>query len=146
MRYARLEALDPAWVDHHFRWERGADGADRLVERASFVPLAYRGELSVETGGYRTYKLEPAGAPLRTALEEFLAAEFKAERLPSEAGAYEDQLRIDDRVVLVACSNDSHYVWVYLQRGSADTSLVETIARRFDAALATGKYDALFGK
>ena len=146
MRYATLDALDPAWVAHHFRWERGGDGVDRLVERTNFIPLPYRGALSVEADGYRSYKLEPAGAPLRTALEEFLVAEFKAERVPSDSGAYEDRLRIDDREVLVACSNDSHYVSVYLQRGTADTTLVQAIAQRFDAALATGKYDALFRK
>jgi hypothetical protein len=35
MRYPHPDALDPAWVAHHFAWERGADGVDRLVPRAA---------------------------------------------------------------------------------------------------------------
>jgi len=33
-----------------------------------------------------------------------------------------------------------------LKSDATDIELLRTIARRFDAALATGKYDALFGK
>jgi len=49
----------------------------------------------------------------------------------------------------------SHFIGVFqeikdleatLKSDSTDIELLRTIARRFDAALATGKYDALFGK
>jgi hypothetical protein len=78
MRYAKFEALDPAWLDHHFEWTRGADGVDRLVQRRHFVPLPYKGELSVESDGYRTYRLEKGSEALREALVDLLVRDFKA--------------------------------------------------------------------
>ena len=62
MRFATLDDLDPTWLAHHFAWERDPSGVDRLVERKGFVPIPYEGRLSVEDGGHRTYRLEPAGA------------------------------------------------------------------------------------
>ncbi len=35
MRYATFDQIDPAWVLHHFAWERPDRGAYRLVERKS---------------------------------------------------------------------------------------------------------------
>jgi hypothetical protein len=145
MRYAKLEALDPAWLTHHFHWQRGADGVDILAERADFVPLPYRGEVSVERDGYRTYRLEKGTEALRDALVDFLVAEFGAERPPAEAGAYEVPTIIAGRTVNVAFSSNFGYVAVSMPRGSTDTSPVAAIGERFDAALATGRYDSLFG-
>lgn len=145
MRYSTIETLDPPWVAHHFAWERGADGIDRLVERKGFVPLPYRGTLSAN-GTYHSYRLEPAGEELRGALVDFLVAEMKAERVPVDSGAYEYPLTIDGQTVNVACSQSSRYVAVTLGGQAPDTALLSTIARRFDAALATGRYDALFGR
>ncbi len=81
MRFANFDQLDPAWLLHHFEWERGSDGIDRLVVRGDFVPLPYRGEYSNEND-YSHYQLEPAGAALRVALEEWLVSALKAEALP----------------------------------------------------------------
>jgi hypothetical protein len=144
MRVPTLDALDPAWLLHHFAWVRQADGVDRLVERKDFVPLPYHGKLSGE-GRAQYYRLEPAGEPLRNAVVEFLVREFKAERLSTEPGAYEHQLRIENQVVKVAASSTFNYVSVSVEPGPNSSSLLAAIAKRFDADLATGKYDALFG-
>jgi hypothetical protein len=143
MRYPKLEALDPAWVAHHFEWQRGANGIDSLVERKRFVPLAYRGELTLGKD-YSAYRIELANESLRTALVDFLVAEMHAERVPVDSGAYEYPVRIGGQTVNVAHGSGPDYVSVSTERSSDDKSLLETIARRFDAALATGKYDAMF--
>jgi hypothetical protein len=147
MRYAKLESLDPAWLDHHFEWQRGRDGVDRLVERRNFVPLPYHGELTVESDGYGTYRLEKGTAALRDALVDFLVSEFQAVRQPADSGAYEVPMTIAGHTVNVAFSSEFGYVAVSLPRGGTqDTELVATIGKRFDAALATGRYDSLFGQ
>ena len=145
MRYPNLEALDPAWVLHHFSWQRGVNGVDSLVERPTFVPLAYHGELTLSKD-YSAYKLEPAREELRAAVIEFLVTEMRGERVSVDSGAYEHPVRIDGQIVNVAYGSSPSYVSVSLDRGATDRTLLETIARRFDGALATGKYDGMFGK
>jgi hypothetical protein len=145
MRYAKLESLDPAWLDHHFEWVRGADGVDRLAERRHFVPLPYKGELSVESDGYRTYRWEKGSEALRNALVDLLVKEFKGERQPADSGAYQVPVIIEGNKVNVAFSSEFGYVMIDTDRGSpSDTTLVATLGHRVDAALATGRYDSLF--
>jgi hypothetical protein len=144
MRYPNFDALDPAWLAHHFTWERGGDGIDRLTERKHFVPLPYFGVLNVYDGDDHNYRIERAGSALREALIDFLVAEFRGERIPADSGAYEMPVRIDGRVVKVAASSDFGYVAVSAERGSGDGQLVDSIGERFNAALATGRYDSLF--
>ncbi len=91
--------------------------------------------------------MDKASEALRGALLEFLIAEFKAERQPADSGAYEIPVTIAGHTVNVAFSSDGDYVAVSTAQGGADDSaLVATIAQGFDAVLATGKYDTLFGK
>jgi hypothetical protein len=145
MRYATLESLDPTWVNHHFVWQRGRDGSDRLVVRGGFVPIPYRGEVSVEKDGYRTYRIEKGTEGLRRAVIEFLVNEFNAVRQPADSGAYDVPVKIDGRVVNVAFSSSPNYVSVSFDRRDAgNPALITEIAKRFDAALATGRYDSLF--
>lgn len=148
MHYARFESLDPAWVDHHFEWRRGQDGVDHLVERAHFVPLAWRGEVSVYSDGQSTYRLEKATEGLRGVLIDFLVKEFKGVRQPADSDAYEIPVAIGAQTVKVAFSTsaDSPYVAISGAPGSADSALVAGIAQRFNALLATGRFDNLFGK
>jgi len=145
MHFANLDALDPAWLLHHFVWQHVANGADSLVERPGFVPIPYQGRV-YESAGYRSYKLEPASEGLRTALIDFLVVEMKAKRVPVDSGAYEYPITIDGQTVDIGYSSSPGYVSATLKSDSTDIELLRTIARRFDAALATGKYDALFGK
>ena len=53
-------------------------------------------------------------------------------------------LKINGQTVEVTYSSGSGYVSVAVPTGVTDTAILDTIARRFDSALATGKYDALF--
>ncbi len=146
MRYAKFDSLDPAWLDHHFEWRRGTDGVDRLAERAHFVPLPWRGELSTYGDG-QTYRIEKATEALRGALIDFLVKEFQAARQPADSGAYEVPVIIGGKTVNVAfsTSGDSPYVAVSMGRGSEDSGLIAGLAERFNAALATGRFDSLNG-
>lgn len=145
MRYGDIDQIDPAWVTHHFAWQRGPDGHDRLVERAAFDPFPWRGTLTMDAGGYREYQLRPAREGLREALISFLESEFAAERLPPEGYEYARQVRIDSAVVFVAWFEDQREVGLWMDRGT-DSRLVADVAERFDAALRSGEYDALFGE
>ncbi len=102
--------------------------------------------LKPELGSAPDYRIEKGSAALRSALIDFLVAEFKGERQPADSDAYEIPVRIEGHTVNVSHSGDFGYVMVSLAQGDADTTLVRAIASRFDAALATGRYDALFGK
>jgi hypothetical protein len=146
MRYPDFEALDPAWIAHHFEWKRGADGADRLVERARFTPLPYHGEVTTEPNGDRSYRIEKASDSLRTVLVAFLVAKFQGQPEPVDSGAYEQPVKIGNHVVNVAHSSGFGYVLVSLKDRGTDSTLVPEIASQFDAVLATGRYDSMFGK
>jgi hypothetical protein len=145
MRNRWPDLLDPGWVSHHFAWVRGPDGLDRLVERPTFTPLPNQGRLTVSGS---IYQLRPPSAELQEALIEFLVAELGAERLPSETGDPDSvQLRIDGRIVQVFRTSDEIQLMavdpVY-EYALGEANVVGAIAERFDAALATGRYDAHF--
>ena len=142
MRYATLDAIDPAWLMHHFAWAKGSDGVDSLVERKGFVPLPYHGRYAVTNG----YWFEPAKQGLRDAILDLLVNEFKGERVPVESYAYEYPVKIDGQIINVAYGESGHYVAVSLPRDATDRKLLETVAHRLDEVMATGKYDSLFGK
>lgn len=147
MRFVAEEELGPDWVQHHFEWVKGESGADRLTERRDFSPLPYRGRMTVESGDAHYYKLAPAGTALRTALEAFLVSEMKAERVDTESpAAYTHTMKVDGRLVQLSASDDSGYVMVSPDYAMTDQTVVDRIAERFDASLASGKYDSLFLK
>ncbi len=75
MRYATINQIDPAWVLHHFAWECGTTGSDRLVARVTFTPLAWRSTLTDEHIEYREYWVSPATAGLRSLT--FLSRSFR---------------------------------------------------------------------
>lgn len=144
MRLAEVEQIDPAWVLHHFEWRRISDDTYRLVERDKFTPLPRRGTLTIDHG-YREYRISPALPGLRTALVDFLVETMGAERLPAEEGAFAQEVRIDGATVNLGFSERDGHVGVWMDRG-VDSRLVATIAQRFDAALATHRYDHLFAR
>jgi hypothetical protein len=147
MRFVEPDELDPEWLAHHFEWVAGPDGADRLEERASFSPLPHRGRLTVEPGGGHYYKLAPAGLAMRRALEEFLVSSMKGEKVEADTpDAYTHTLKVDGQTVQVSASDESRYVMVSLDYGLTGQEVVDRIAERFDAELATGKHDELFLK
>ena len=144
MRLAEVEQIDPAWVLHHFEWQRTPNGSHRLGERTNFTPLPWRGSLTIDHG-YREYRVSPALPGLRPALIDFLVETMGAERVPAEEGAFSHEVRIDGATVNVSFSERDGHVGVWMDHG-VDSRLVATIAQRFDAALATHRYDRLFAR
>jgi hypothetical protein len=135
------EQLDPTWLHHYFTWTHRDGQPDRLEPRPNVQPMAHRGVLQEETG-YREYRVYGATAALRTAMVDFLVTEFKGVRATTDSAAFSHEVRVGERVVHVSFGNDGQ-VGVWMDRDT-DTQLVAQIAARFDAALATRKYDALF--
>jgi hypothetical protein len=142
MRYIGFETLDPAWVAHHFAWHRGADGVDVLKERSDFVPLPYRGDLTLRPRGHaQGYVLLPAGEPLRNEVVRILVEELHGERL-SDTRDGRHRIRLEGKVVNVSLG--STLVAVTMDFGEADPDLLRKVAAHLDAAWATGTYDTLF--
>lgn len=145
MRYFAIDHVDPAWVLHHFEWRHTAGRPDSLVPRAAFNPMPYRGTLSTDSD-YREYRVGPALAGLRPALIDWLVTEFKAERVTNDEAAFTQEVKIGETVIHVSFSPDGEsHVGVWMDRGP-DTQLVAEIARRFDAALATYRFDTFIGR
>lgn len=145
MRYTSVEDITPAWVIHHFEWVRDGNGLHRLAERRHFSPLPHRGRLSEETGGYRQYHVDGASETLLDALLEFLFEELRADRT-TERNEYLTQYRvlIDGRPINVGYNDIAGHVCAESDPQSRNAHVIATIAERFDAALATGRYDHLF--
>ena len=112
------------------------------------MPLAYHGQFSADTD-YPNYQLEPAGPPLRAALEAWLVSELQAEALPgnAEPDAFSHSFLINGVEVNVMVIDTPGYVSIAFPTGkSGDPAVIGAIGKRFDEALATGKYDEMFGK
>jgi hypothetical protein len=145
MRYSTHAAIDPAWVDHHFHWVPGREGHDQLEERPTFTTLPYIGEFTVaKPGQYQTYTIRPGREPLRAAIVSILLAEPRAERIDDELNGYHQRVRIDGRVLSITVVDSEPYVYVSMERGKQEPEFMTRIARRLDAAFATGKYDNAF--
>ncbi len=148
MRFGKLEDLNPSWLLHHFQWQQGTgageDAWDQLAERADFIPIPYRGNVTTDSAGLHDYRIEKGAPALRMALVDVLVKEFDATRESAEVDAYEYGLIIEGQEVNVASSGDFGYVSVSQAYGEQPSDLVLRISRRFDALLATGQYDEMF--
>jgi Predicted AAA-ATPase len=105
--------IDQQWLDHHFVWQLGADGNERLVERNTFTPWPYRGWVS----GYNNdleYRLQPVTLELIDKVEEFLGAHFGAKRLTREHSAEGAslhtalELEIEEKVLSLSFRSDDY--------------------------------------
>jgi hypothetical protein len=76
------------------------------------------------------------------AMAAFLT-ELGAKKTPEDEAASGWQAHFNGQIIHLFDNANEHHVTVYLDPG-ADVKVLATIAERFDAALATGKYDALF--
>ena len=141
MRFPAPGTLDPAWVAHHFEWTPADDGRFHLRERESFVPLPYRGTVTLgEAGAYQGYSLSPGSDDLRTALMTVLVDGMRGERLPDELNGYQQRVRVRNTELAVTVDAPS-YVSVYTLAGPPE--VMTEVAAALDAALATGRYDAM---
>ncbi|MEO7271105.1 MAG: hypothetical protein ABIX28_13060 [Vicinamibacterales bacterium] len=143
MRYSTFASLDPAWVAHHFEWQRGSDGYDVLHERAAFEPLPYRGDLEPgRPGEYLSYTIRPGGEALRDALLKVLVETLGAERLPDEPGGYLQHVRLEGHQLRLQVIDMSHYVALSMDQG--EPAFMTRLAQQLDAEWATRKYDEAF--
>jgi hypothetical protein len=146
MRYIDFDALTPAWVHHHFTWERRADG-DLLVERPAFTPLPFQGRVTVgKPGAFQGYTLRPGSEALRAAMVAVLTTELGGVRLPDELNGYKQRVRLGSETLDVTFSSSSSTPDVTVSTHAGDPVLMKKVATRLDAALATGTYDDLFGQ
>jgi hypothetical protein len=145
MRYSTYSAIDPAWVDHHFEWVRGSDGADILARRASFSMMPHAGEFTPnKPGQYQSYTIRPGREALRAAVMTILLAEPGAERLPDELNGYHHRVRIEGRLLSVTIVDSEPYVYVAMESGKEEPAFMTRLAARLDSAFASGKYDDAF--
>ena len=145
MRFNTASSLDPRWVQHHFQWTRNANGADVLSERPNFSPLPYKGDLERgKPGEYQGYTLRPGGEGLRTAIVDLLVRDLRGERVPDDPGAFQQQVKVNGKTISVSVIGSPSYVSVSMDAPEGDPQAMATIAARLDAALTSGKYDALF--
>ena len=77
---------------------------------------------------------------MQAAAVALLEVELAGQLQPRRQYATSDVLRIDEQTVNVFFGQDQVGIGIY----GADHRLLETITGRFDAALRTGRYDALF--
>jgi len=141
-RLGAVSALDPEWLTHYYEWHREGDGSYRLVAREQVAPLPYRGTVTTSSGAYREYHVEPAGDAMFQALVAFLRDEMGATRSTEDERAVGYRVTVEGQHVYVIHDESTRRVGVYMDRG-VDSRLVLEVAR-FDAALATGKYDGMF--
>ena len=145
MRFSQVGLLDPEWLAHYLTWTRGggrrvrargrAAGDAAAVEGAVDSAERTRARISGRAGGRSDVRGDGA----------FLTTELGATRTPEDEAASGTgwQAHLNGQVVHLFDNTREHHVTIYLDQG-ADTKVLATIAERFDAALATGKYDALF--
>jgi hypothetical protein len=134
--------VDGAWFDHYFAWERDADGELRVTARPNADVMPHRGTL-VEKTSSREYRLNDAKAELSEALIGFLETTMGGKRGKVEAG---DGYRYTDVAIgadTVTVSFSDGAISVFVGAG-ANTLIIANIARKFDAALATRRYDRSF--
>lgn len=143
MRFGEIDDIDPVLLQRFFEWKPGKDGADRLVPRAHPDPPPFRGVMSSDDPGYREYRVHLATSGLRAAMVDWLVREFQGERLPTDSTAYAEEVRVDGQTVYLSWDPSDRHVGVWVD-SATDTRIVTTIAERWNAALATGRYDHLF--
>ena len=143
-RFHGWEEVDLAWLHHYFEWRKGADGQDRLVERANVTPLPYHGNLSETGEKYREYRIQPVTGEMEDALAGFIEREMGGVRQPAAAQYGDDVIvfRMGDHTVFVSDHED--HASVYSDHESNSGQAVIAIAKRFDEELKTRKYDHLF--
>ncbi len=145
MRYTEYTSLDPGWVAHHFAWERGDGGVTRLVPRAAFTPLPYRGDREIDGNGtMSSYYLKPGGTALRNAMVEAMVHELGAERMPDELDGYHQVVRYEGKLVKSSVVGSGGFVSIGMDFGTVDSDLMTRLADRLDALLATRRFDVHF--
>ncbi len=134
--------VDAAWFDHYFAWEPDANGEQRVTARPNADVMPHRGTL-VEKTSSREYRLNDAKAELSEALIGFLESAMGGVRgsVRADEGYRYTDVAIGVETVTVSFSDGVISVFV---GAGANSLIVANIARKFDAALATRRYDRSF--
>ncbi|MBK9550436.1 MAG: hypothetical protein IPO52_15375 [Gemmatimonadetes bacterium] len=135
--------VDAAWFDHYFAWEADAAGQRRVVPRPAAAAMPHRGKLTQRPDS-RLYAIDGVKEGLHDALVAFLVTSLQGTRGKhiQEEGHRSTEVVIGTDTVTVSFSND--LLSVYAPSG-ANTLIIVKIARKFDEALATRRYDQYFG-
>lgn len=149
MHYPHFEEIDPAWLDHHFQWRRGADGHDRLVERPDFKPLPIRGYFHKNGAQYDVREIEVDSS---AQLGDFLVRRFQAKKLPG-SGRWQDgglKYEVEEEAVnvnghgfFIAQTNKPYWPG---KPGDPERQkqLIHRIGEALDAEFASGMHGSMF--
>ena len=73
-----------------------------------------------------------------------MVRDLGGEHLPDEPNGYPPRVRLHGKVLSVAVIGSPTYIYVSMDAPEGDPQVMSAIAAKLDAALATGRYDALF--
>lgn len=145
--------IDEQWLDHHYEWQKGSDGNDRLVARTQFTPWPLRGWLSGYDPDFE-FRLFLVKPELLDSLEEFLIAQFGAKRIErehsDEYGSVRTSLdlQIDDKQLTMSfSSNDYSPSQISLWQSAPDPGdgeWIKEIVQAVNQQIQSGVYDDLF--
>lgn len=151
-RYYELDDATPAWLEHYFRWTREAGGRERLVPRPEAKPLPWTGRLVQFGGGDIEYRLRPVRAAMREAVQRFLVAKLDATAAPNwidPTQPSDGTFKVPGCPAVVATGFHEDHVSVFVPSQPTGreecTAVIRRIASAFDAALARGAHQDLFG-
>lgn len=136
-RFADADDMTPAWIAHHFDWQRGADGRERLRLRPDARPWPWRSRRwQIRPGVWQlsVRRIDPRFQTVVQALAERVdgACPLRVAGLGEEGGP-------DDKLVSAWAADEP--------RDEATRQLcaarIERLAAAVDVELASGRHDAL---
>lgn len=153
MRMRDGEDVTPAWVAHHYEWERDTEGRDKLVPRADFAPWPWQGRVVPFGGHFVEYRIDPVGEPGLGAIRDWLVRTFGGAWVPDPSPSATTQPPVwqpPDSTVRLNVSWRDERVSVYettssgASRTAEGEAWVRRVAERFDGELRTGQWDRYF--
>jgi len=152
LRFASREDATREWLAHYFTWTREPDGRERLRLREPVRSLPWRGRL-VRFGDDVEYRLSPVRAALAAPLGELIERGLGGRRLAPEPGAPASsgaaRFEVEGRRLALWFDAERRTLALSAEpsagaSGGSAAGLVERIAARFDALLATGAHQDEF--
>jgi hypothetical protein len=155
-RFAEMDDLDAAWIDHHFMWQLDPAGRERLVPRQRFATWPWRAKLESEGAGrwaLRIQRIDVAFVPvLRRVLQREPGLQMAGPPAQPDIGMDFSfgGCALQAQAFGVGSSTASNHhisIWPAVDTAAGNTVGCEPALRRLaaliDAELATGKHDAL---
>lgn len=156
MRFADTDDFTPEWIAHHFVWQGGTSGTERLAARTGFRPWPWRGRLRQTGSGDAQYEVPRIDARFVAEARRIAAAQPGMEagavdansgfairsgggescRLSAQAFG-RDNPGDDDQRLAIWLDQDSQ------RKGAVCTAVLKRLAAAIDAELASGRHDGL---